>query len=58
MIKYIKHITAIAVVLNFGLSAQAQKKELGDDQYFKSNFKGITKPLPAVVKWLDDSRLF
>ena len=56
MIKYIKHITAIAVVLNFGLSAQAQKKELGDDQYFKSNFNGITKPLPAVVKWLDDSR--
>jgi len=48
MIKYvrrmlcIKHITAIALVLIFSLATQAQKKELGDDQYFKNNFKDIT----------------
>ena len=51
----IKHITAIVVVLIFSLATQAQKKELGDDQYFKSNFKGITQQLPSVVKWIDDS---
>jgi dipeptidyl-peptidase-4 len=51
-----KHITAIAVVLIFSLAAQAQKKELSDEQYFKNNFKGITNPLPTVVKWIDDSR--
>ena len=41
MIKRIKQIAAITVALVFSLSVQAQKKELGDDQYFKSNFKGI-----------------
>ena len=51
----IKHITARAVVMIFSLATQAQKKELGDDQYFKSNFKGITQQLPVVVKWIDDS---
>ncbi len=51
----IKHISAIAVLLIFSLSTQAQKKELTDDQYFKNNFKGITNTLPAVVKWIDDS---
>ena len=55
MIKYVKHITAFAVVLIFSLTTQAQKKELNDDQYTKNNFKGITNTLPRVVKWLDDS---
>ena len=55
MIKRIKQIAAITVALVFSLSVQAQKKELGDDEYFKSNFKGITQPLPSVVKWIDDS---
>ena len=57
MIKYVKHISAIAVVLIFSLATQAQKKDLGDDQYFKNNFKGITQTLPTVVKWIDDSHL-
>jgi dipeptidyl-peptidase-4 len=51
----IKQISAIALVLTFSLAAQAQKKELTDDQFFKSNFKGITQMLPSVVKWIDDS---
>ena len=55
MIKFLKHITAISLVLILGLATQAQKKELGEDQYFKNNFKGITNPLPIVVKWIDDS---
>ncbi|MEP7237666.1 MAG: DPP IV N-terminal domain-containing protein [Ferruginibacter sp.] len=55
MIKLIKQITAIAILLIFSLATQAQKKELGDDQYFKNNFKGIVNALPTVVKWIDDS---
>jgi dipeptidyl-peptidase 4 len=56
MIKFVKYAAAFALVFA-GLSTQAQKKDLGDDQYFKNNFKGITNTLPTVVKWLDDSRL-
>lgn len=37
------------------LSLQAQKKELTDDQYFKSNFKGIIQPLPSFREWTDDT---
>jgi dipeptidyl-peptidase 4 len=56
MIKFVKYAAAVALVF-VSLSTQAQKKELGEDQYFKNNFKGITNTLPTVVKWLDDSRL-
>ena len=55
MIKFVKQITAVAVVLIIGLATQAQKKELNNEQYFKNNFKGITNALPSVVKWIDDS---
>ncbi|MEO6541283.1 MAG: DPP IV N-terminal domain-containing protein [Ferruginibacter sp.] len=51
----IKYVTAIAAILIFSLSTQAQKKELGDEQFLKNNFKGITNTLPTVVKWIDDS---
>lgn len=51
----IKQISIIAVALIFTTTTQAQKKELTDDQFFKSNFKGITQSLPSVVKWIDDS---
>jgi dipeptidyl-peptidase-4 len=57
MMKFVKHVAVAATVVFFSLSARAQKKDLTDDQYFKSNFKGITQPLPSVVKWLDDSRV-
>ena len=33
----------------------AQQKQLTDDQFFKSNFKGITQPLPIATKWIDNS---
>ncbi len=55
MIKFAKHITAVALVLIFSLATQAQKKELDNNQYFKNNFKGITNALPSVIKWIDDS---
>ncbi len=33
----------------------AQQKQLGDDQYFKSNFKGIVQTLPNATRWTDNS---
>ncbi|MFZ1783638.1 MAG: DPP IV N-terminal domain-containing protein, partial [Ferruginibacter sp.] len=53
----LKQMSTLAVVLILSLSTQGQKKDLGDDQYFKNNFKGITQTLPSVVKWIDDSHL-
>ena len=55
MIKFVKHIAVFAVVFSFSLATKAQKKDLGEDQFFKNNFKGITSSLPRVVKWIDDS---
>ncbi|RYF88355.1 MAG: S9 family peptidase, partial [Chitinophagaceae bacterium] len=40
-----------------GLVASAQQKPLTDDQYFKSNFKGIVQPLPSAPNWKDDNTL-
>lgn len=39
----------------FGAFAQAQKKELTNDHFFKNNFKGITKSLPTFGSWIDNS---
>jgi dipeptidyl-peptidase-4 len=50
-----KRTTVLVMFMACILPTFAQKKELGDDQYFKSNFKGITQMLPSVVKWIDDS---
>jgi dipeptidyl-peptidase 4 len=33
----------------------AQQKQLTDEQFFKGNFKGIVKTLPAVTRWEDNS---
>ncbi len=50
-----KTITVIAVI-SIAYTANAQKKELTNDQYFKSNFKGITQSLPIFSKWLNDNQ--
>jgi len=42
----------VLTLINFTLLAQ--KKELGNEQYFKSNFKGIIQTLPVVKNWIDD----
>ena len=55
MIKFVMHTAAVMAMIFFSLSTFAQKKDLTDEQYFKSNFKGITNQLPTVIKWLDDS---
>ena len=55
MMKFVKHAAAFSVMAFLSLGVQAQKKDLGDDQYFKANFKGITQPLPTVNEWVDDS---
>jgi dipeptidyl-peptidase 4 len=54
MYSHIKLVAATAL-LGFATVANAQKKELSNDQYFKNNFKGITQPLPQATRWIDDS---
>jgi dipeptidyl-peptidase-4 len=34
-------------------SLSAQLKQLGPEQYFKNDFKGIIQPLPVVQYWID-----
>ena len=49
-------ISVVLVSLLFmGLPSTAQQKPLTDDQYFKSNFKGIIQSLPAVSRWTDNT---
>ncbi len=33
----------------------AQQKQLGDEQYFKGNFKSIIQALPSATKWTDNT---
>lgn len=35
--------------------AFAQQKPLGDDQYFKGNFRGIIQALPNTTRWIDNT---
>ena len=46
-------------ILLAGLStgSMAQQKPLTDDQYFKSNFKGIIQTLPTATRWADNNNL-
>ncbi len=57
MIKLLKPAAAFLFLTAVAFSSTAQKKDLTDEQYFKNNFKGITNPMPQVVRWLDDSRV-
>ncbi len=54
---YVKNLFVLAASITFALGALAQKKELTDDQYFKSDFKGVIQPLPVAGKWIDDSHV-
>ena len=54
---YFIKAAAIACSMFAILPAQAQQKSLTDDQYFKGNFKGITKALPVFKKWVDDGHV-
>ena len=55
MIRFAKKLSLLFLLATINFSVTAQKKDLTDDQYFKSNFKGITNSLPFVSRWIDDS---
>ncbi|RYE58935.1 MAG: hypothetical protein EOP48_02360, partial [Sphingobacteriales bacterium] len=48
-----KPLLSICLLAIAGTS-MAQLKQLSDEQYFKGNMKGITQPLPAVTRWVND----
>src|SRR5436190_19275915 len=55
MLSIAKKSTFILVMTFISLSLSAQKKDLSDDQYFKSNWNNVIQQLPVVTKWVDDS---
>ncbi len=57
MLSIIKKSIAFILLATLSLQLQAQKKELSDDQYFKSDFKSISQQLPVINRWLDDSHV-
>jgi len=57
MTAILKNCIALLVITACSFTAQAQKKNLTDEQYFKANFKGITQPLPMAGPWVDESHV-
>lgn len=55
MFSFLKNFTVLFIFVLINLSVEAQKKELTNEQYFKSNFKDIVQTLPSATKWVDDS---
>ena len=55
MLSRSKYLTSLFILTIVSLCAQAQKKELTNDQYFKNNFNGIIQPLPVFSKWIDET---
>ncbi len=56
MINISRIASLICISICFGMaSASGQVKPLPDELYFKNNTSGITKPLPIVSKWVDNS---
>lgn len=54
---FVKKSMAFTAVTVLAITSTAQKKELGAEQYFRSNFRGITQPLPTVLRWVDGSHV-
>ena len=50
-----KTYAALITSLSIASVSFAQQKQLTDEQFFKSNFKGITQPLPIATKWIDNT---
>ena len=57
MMQFVKKPLATIVLTCILFTSLAQQKPLTDDQYFKSNFKGIIQPLPAATRWADNNNL-
>src|ERR1700712_3201977 len=51
---FLKKQFVVIVLLIIGFAVNAQQKQLGDEQYFKGNFKAITQTLPNATRWLDN----
>ena len=52
-----KQSLLLLCMTGFAIAAAAQQKPLTDDQYFKSNFKGIVQSLPIATGWKDNNNL-
>ena len=46
-----------AIAFIFHLPAKAQKRELSEDQLLRGARTNVTKPLPQVMGWIDDTHL-
>jgi len=57
MIQIVKKQVATMLLAGLSLASIAQQKPLTDDQYFKSNFKGIIQSLPTATRWIDNNNL-
>ncbi len=57
MMRSVKNCLLLVVLVTVALSVSSQKKDLTDEQYFKSDFKGIIQPLPVAGRWIDDSHV-
>ena len=56
MFTFIKRpLVLILPVIMICFQSQAQQKQLSDEQYLKGALKGITQPIPNVLRWTDDS---
>ena len=54
---FVRSLVPCSVALLLSTTLFAQQKSLGPEQYFRSNFKGITQSLPTPNRWLDGQRL-
>jgi len=57
MLSLAKKLIVFVSIISATFSVSAQKKDLADTQFFKNDFSGIIKPLPAITKWIDDSHV-
>ncbi|HSN59831.1 MAG TPA: DPP IV N-terminal domain-containing protein, partial [Ferruginibacter sp.] len=55
MINFVKKPFLTLLMAGISIVSVAQQKPLTDDQYFKSNFKGIIQPLPTATRWIDNN---
>ena len=55
MLYFVKRSSLFILVLVYSFAANAQLKQLTDDQYFKGNLTSIIQALPNVLHWTDNS---
>jgi dipeptidyl-peptidase-4 len=57
MMHFVKKPLVSILLAGISLYSSAQQKPLTDEQYFKSNFKGIVQPLPIPTRWANNTNL-